>query len=311
MEPTGSNPNDTTLAWQNLSIFAPGRDIEIALDQIMVLRSCSFEVKQFVTFQIVMALSHPPMQSNLGYYMRKADSTPKVCGGFPHQQKHGFSKNYANKMVQVPYPVNLLRNVALSAAETSHVLVIDIDMIPIPKLLENFQKHFESIKREKAVYVLPTFELKDNHVIPETKKDLLNAWRLGNARPFYEQVCWKCQKYTEYERWKRSNSHDLSVAYHVEWHDPWEPFFIAKKDSVHYDERFKQYGFNRISQVCETHFSGYDFFVLDNAFLIHQGFKNKNLFHKSKDDENARNRILFRTFKKELRLKFPESMRHC
>ncbi len=32
----------------------------------------------------------------------------------------------------------------------------------------------------------------------------------------------------------------LSVGYQVEWHDPWEPFFIAEKKGVHYDERFKQ-----------------------------------------------------------------------
>ena len=72
-----------------------------------------------------------------------------------------------------------------------------------------------------------------------------------------------------------------------------------------------QYGFNRISQVCETHIAGFNFMVLNNAFLIHHGFKVKESFHSAKDEENARNRDIFRTFKKELKIKYPRSTRHC
>ena len=74
---------------------------------------------------------------------------------------------------------------------------------------------------------------------------------------------------------------------------------------------FFQYGFNRISQVCETHIAGYDFVVLNNAFLVHHGFKTKEGFHSAKDEENNRNRDIFRTFKKELKLKYRQSTRHC
>ena len=51
--------------------------------------------------------------------------------------------------------------------------------------------------------------------------------------------------------------------------------------------------------------------VLNNAFLIHHGFKVKESFHSAKDEENARNRDIFRTFKKELKIKYPQSTRHC
>ena len=63
--------------------------------------------------------------------------------------------------------------------------------------------------------------------------------------------------------------------------------------------------------MCETHIAGYEFVVLSDAFLVHQGFKAKSAFHTSKDEENARNRELFRTFKKELKLKYPHSHRRC
>lgn len=70
-----------------------------------------------------------------------------------------------------------------------------------------------------------------------------------------------------------------------------------------------QYGFNRISQVCETHVAGYRFVVLNNGFLVHHGFKKKENFHSSKEMENARNRELFRKFKREL--KRQSILSHC
>lgn len=44
-------------------------------------------------------------------------------------------------------------------------------------------------------------------------------------------------------------SDELAVAYEVVWEPSFEPFFISERDVVRYDERFKQYGFDRISQV--------------------------------------------------------------
>lgn len=294
----------------SVGVFAPGEEIETALEYIMTMRICQPKIKNSVSFNVVMALSHPPLHNNLAYYIRKSESYPRVCGGSIESDDKRRKKNYANER-RVPYPVNLLRNVAVAAATTSHVLVIDVDMLPTPNLREDFQQHFTTLPRHDGVYVLPTFELKEHEVVPRSKEELMKVLDDGNARPFYKEVCWKCQKYTEYDRWKRLEMKGLSVGYKVEWHDPWEPFFIAEKKGVHYDERFKQYGFNRISQVCETHYSGKDFFVLDNAFLVHRGFKEKEAFHQSKDAENARNRIIFRTFKRELKQKYPQSDRHC
>ena len=53
-----------------------------------------------------------------------------------------------------------------------------------------------------------------------------------------------------------------------------------------YDERFKAYGYDRISQVCEMFVKGFKFYVLNNAFIMHKGWKFKKKFHKTRDDEN-------------------------
>lgn len=70
------------------------------------------------------------------------------------------------------------------------------------------------------------------------------------VRPFYFEMCWKCQKHTDYETWQREpQAPRLAVLFEVLWRDPWEPFYISRNSVPLYDERFRQYGFNRISQV--------------------------------------------------------------
>lgn len=39
------------------------------------------------------------------------------------------------------------------------------------------------------------------------------------------------------------------MTYTLSWVDPWEPFYIGPH-TVHLYDGFRQYGFNRISQVC-------------------------------------------------------------
>ena len=94
--------------------------------------------------------------------------------------------------------------------------------------------------------------------------------------------------------------------------DPWEPFYISLDPiSPYYDERFQQYGFNRISQVCEMHIAGFRWEVLRSAFLVHRGLKVPGGFHESKEAEQSANRLLFRQFKEELKIKYPGVARRC
>ena len=100
------------------------------------------------------------------------------------------------------------------------------------------------------------------------------------------------------------------IGYEATWHDPWEPFYIAQTDLVpRHDERFQNYGFNRISQVCEMHIAGFTFEVLYGWFLVHDGFKWPGAFHQGKEEEQQINRLLFRRFKEELNLRYATERR--
>lgn len=111
----------------------------------------------------------------------------------------------------------------------------------------------------------------------------------------------------------RIRANQLATAYSIDYYSSYEPFYIAKTESTpYYDERFKAYGYDRISQVCEMHVKGFDFHVLNNAFIFHIGFKTHAKMHPSKNAENALNMVKFKNeFKPLLRTKYPSSKREC
>lgn len=316
---------DLTTHWKgplSLAVFVPGYDVKLTYTSLFGLYECVDRFRDHVTVHLVYPLSHPPIENSLGPIIQQALDHLGSCDEFiakinSHDLAGKNSWNYAN--VKVPYPNNLLRNVGRSVVpRESYVFVVDVDMMCNGNLYQSFlglarQLNLFGKRNDKRVFVVPTFESKQKLSPLLTKQELLDLWDSGSVQPFYYQACWKCQQNLDFDAWKsyHSSNNNLQIAYTVSWKDPWEPFYIAPNYVPLYDERFKQYGFNRISQVCETHIAGFNFVVLNNAFLIHHGFKEKESFHSAKDEENARNRDIFRTLKKELKIKYPRSTRHC
>ncbi|NWZ88544.1 B4GA1 glucuronyltransferase, partial [Poecile atricapillus] len=165
----------------------------------------------------------------------------------------------------------------------------------------------------RVLFVLPAFEVRAGLRPPASKPELLRLWGAGDARPFYGTLCPRCQAPTDFGRWRTlPPAPRPRVAYEAPWRDPWEPFFVAPARGVPpFDERFLQYGFNRISQACELHVAGFRFAVLDGAFVTHRGFKEPGGFHGGREAELGHNRRLFRGFREELRRRYPGSPRRC
>ncbi|KAL5008309.1 hypothetical protein ScPMuIL_013890 [Solemya velum] len=295
----------------SVSVFTYDDDIVSTLHFVAFLKACHPSVHKVTTFHLIFPLRHPPrnardiLNMDIDCKMRPESLITK------HRDNYDFDG--------LEYPHNLLRNVAKKYSKTSFVLICDIDILPSPNLhgdFISFINRWQAVKSEgftePIVFVIPAFETKNISEILSTKSDLIRSWGFGSVRPFYWDVCWKCQKFTDYEGWKHLPEIPLlDIGYYIDWQDPWEPYYIADKNVPDYDERFKQYGFNRISQVCEVHIAGYHFAVLNNAFLIHKGFKIPGKFHSAKEEELDRNRNLFRKFKDEMREKYPSTNRQC
>ncbi|XP_075050460.1 beta-1,4-glucuronyltransferase 1-like isoform X2 [Mixophyes fleayi] len=228
----------------------------------------------------------------------------------------GMGTNIINYAGNASYPNNLLRNVARAGiGSPAFALVVDIDMVPSEGLRSGFLDLVARGVDARMVFVVPAFEIRHTRRLPGTKEELLRLYQVGEVRAFYEELCPRCQAPTNYSVWlnlpERENSGRLEVAYVVEWRAPWEPFYIGNRKVPAFDERFKQYGYNRISQACEVNIAGFSFAVLDSAFLLHKGHKLPGDFHSQKEAENKRNRLLYRGFKEELKMKYPDSTRRC
>ncbi|KAL4658683.1 beta-1,4-glucuronyltransferase 1 [Arapaima gigas] len=302
--------------WQNplsAAIFAHGQDVKFATALVYALSIFCPQIQALVDFHLVChsgeTASFPEQDREL--FAGLEDCASVFAKLEMHQDKY---KNYAIGS-NVSYPNNLLRNVARGGSEATFVLVIDIDMVPSADLHQQF---LTMLKRHEPapdeVFVLPAFEIRHTRKIPASKQELLQLYQVGEVRPFYEELCPRCQAPTNYSQWvnlHKAEPGELEVAYTLTWVDPWEPFYIGPRAVPLYDESFQQYGFNRISQACELHIAGYRFSVLSSAFLVHRGFKVAGEFHSRKDEENRRNRLLFRTFKEGLKTKYPNSARRC
>lgn len=239
----------------SLSLFLPWKHSRTGLTALSLLHKCSASFRKQVSVHLIFPLTHKKLIQN----RQSNNSSTYVCDDlfFALKQIVDF-KNYAFNFA---YPNNLLRNVGVRTTTTSFVLVIDIDIIPSSNLRSETRELLKTYppnqhihnpgehNPSKIVYVIPTFEIREHMDIPRNKETLLQMWADGETRPFYFEMCNKCQSPTQYERWKRIASSKEQMAYDVEWIDPWEPFYIAPANMPLYDERFKQYGFNRISQV--------------------------------------------------------------
>ncbi|XP_077401380.1 beta-1,4-glucuronyltransferase 1 [Vanacampus margaritifer] len=303
--------------WRNplsVAIFAHGQDVGLAAALLYALSVLCPRVQALVDFHLVClsgeTASFPEQDQR--HFAGLDDCAAVFSRLRAHRDKY---QNYAIG-ANVAYPNNLLRNVARGGAESSYVLVVDIDMMPSADLQRRFLAMVARHRPEPDhVFVLPAFEIRHTRKIPATKAELVQLYQVGEVRPFYEELCPRCQAPTNYSRWVNSRAVDtsgvLEAAYAVTWVDPWEPFYIGPRNVPLYDENFKQYGFNRISQACELHVAGYKFSVLSSGFLVHLGFKIQGEFHARKDEENQRNRLLFRSFKETLKAKYPNSRRRC
>ena len=52
-----------------------------------------------------------------------------------------------------------------------------------------------------------------------------------------------------YEEWVAVADNDEVLTYEVPWKPSWEPFYISTVHVPQFDERFTNYGYDRISQV--------------------------------------------------------------
>ena len=316
---------DLALAWDgpiSITLFLNSREgIETIVKSFAL---CNVGILSKVLFHVVYPI-HSPIDKDKFIFDKNSDGKPLnpdlYCSDFRTclRRYQALKNNYQSP---VDYPGNLLRNIAMQECRTNFVLPIDIDCVPsknLRSLFNAFQSKCHLKDHLNISYVVPAYEIRKSYFkrntasFPVDKRELLQLLDAGIVRPFYVEICEHCQGRTKHAEWEKIQpSTSLQPAYDVSWGHSYEPFYIALRSSTpKYDERFSQYGYNRVSQICEMHVAGHNFAVLNEGFVLHVGFKSKDDFHSTKDSEHASNWYTYEGFMSRLSRKYPDSNRTC
>lgn len=194
------------------------------------------------------------------------------------------------------YPVNKLRNLAISRVRTSHFLLCDIDLWPDASLLLRLTRFAAAqpdlFRDPKLALVVPAFsrEVKTECSSSTAASDSQAKYRMAEchkeARDMPEDfaalkaciINKECHIFdrfnqdghgtTDYRAWLRQEglrhvSCFLSNRY--------EPYVVLQRtpDLPRFEEQFTGYGKNKIQNLVHLRYSGWRFAVLPRSFLIH------------------------------------------
>jgi len=186
------------------------------------------------------------------------------------------------------YPINRLRNMALSAVKTSHVVYIDVDFWINRDLSAILQ--FPEVRRQlaedpKSTLVIPAFQLArqcpewrecPDENIPEMPQNLLDMKRqiLSHQVTRFDPTNRGGHGSTRYKDWFKQNRVDGKVLIEIDCFlsNRYEPYLVFRycRELPPFQEPFSGYGKNKMTWVMQLRRMGYRFWQLGKgAFVIH------------------------------------------
>ncbi|RLU22382.1 hypothetical protein DMN91_004660 [Ooceraea biroi] len=167
------------------------------------------------------------------------------------------------------YPINYLRNTAISHVSTPFVFQLDVDFLPQFGLYENLMNHINRLgigEPDKVALIVPAFETERyRFTFPANKEELLKFLKRGILYTFRYHVWTQGHAATNYSFWRNSTE-----SYEVSWEPDFEPYMVVSKSAPRYDTRFVGFGWNKVSFVTHLTALGYKYIVLPDTFIIHR-----------------------------------------
>lgn len=191
------------------------------------------------------------------------------------------------------YPINRLRNIALSLAPTSFVIVVDADFVPSPNMHSIVQRRGVPIITETARHrqarsptllrtavVIPAFALLPTHSgpFPQTPAELALAMYADPPRaaltdanaghgPSLPSLMFQ---YSPFASPALTSLTRPSWSYSICFEPQWEPYYLLHRASHPlYDERFTDQGGDKQSHALLLNALGFEFRALRDVWFAH------------------------------------------
>ncbi|KAL1417231.1 hypothetical protein MTO96_027109 [Rhipicephalus appendiculatus] len=278
--------------WQgplSVAVFAPGTDFDGALAWIDFLRRCGRRP------------SHSGAASTGDLALVKLHGRPReslvlICPPPPLEDASSFRRSR-----KVPYPANVLRNVARKLAPTHYVLVQNVRLYPSLDIVPRFMSLVAEQRRTRSfrsdgheVYVLPVFAMTSRADGPEVgqqapgnMRQLRESLRSGTVVPLNDSShggpLWSKSFYS-------AIVNDVLA---------WEPVFVGTRDD---DPPYSgaltwEGGHERVPQGYVMCLEDYDFHIVEGAFVVRvprQTSGEGAVVRTSNGDPSLRNEFSFR-----------------
>ena len=190
----------------------------------------------------------------------------------------------------LPYPVNVLRNLAQRSIESNFFLLMDVDFLPskgayayLMQTLQNTEHPFWDQLRNNTVFVLPAFERFPLLPNGTATADLVPEYKLELKQMLKQQVASTFHPYfppghqpTDYDLWL-DDGLDTEFSYPIQYVKRFEPYVIAYKRGLpEFWDGFRGFGYNAATFFWELHLAGYQYRVIRRQFVVHMNHPGRN-----------------------------------
>lgn len=192
--------------------------------------------------------------------------------------------SFPNSPDYLEYPINSLRNCGIRFCFASHVVMIDIDMVPSENLYHELHSIPHSLFTHHSLIILPSFFLSSDVVdpincgsyrncaleslmhIPTNKKEVKRGVQNGSLTMRRRDL--KQHMYVTLQWFRNSNSPVSTVECIL--NELQEPYFIIRRDNRMplFDETLNGFGGDKQEYFDRLRFMYDYFYILNNAFLV-------------------------------------------
>lgn len=180
------------------------------------------------------------------------------------------------------YPVNVLRNMALSKVRTTHVVYVDVDFWVSTDLYTILNQHREALlSNSKLALVVPAFQLsrqckewrdcREMNVpkMPYVKDELVDLMMKHQANAF-DPSNRGGHGSTRYKDWLLQSEDEL-VPIDCVKSNRYEPYLVFRlcNELPPFQESFTGYGKNKMTWMMQVRRTGYQLMQLGGAFAVH------------------------------------------
>ncbi|CAB3387038.1 Hypothetical predicted protein [Cloeon dipterum] len=295
----------------SLAVFAPGDEYILAISYAKYLRACFPAIKAQVNWHFAFPIDYQANEHSidqvwdmvLNCSLNQKETLVRVQERLsPEAREEMAAKRNSHEL---PYPQNLMRNLARQHCLSEWVMCPDIDMVfprpdplvqpPLTDRLKAFLRSQSTIESANSVYVFPLYEVKHkNFTLPSSKSELLAYKKRNWAQVYHVKVFSPNQGCSKLATWEKRPEEIVQVAYKIEFKMWCEPIYVAKRGIPLFDERYVGYGMTRNTQAYETALAGYTFYLLDGIFLNHVwGLQSRSMQDKSRKQETSMNYKFF------------------